>query len=61
MKVFNGLDEFVAAAGSELGPTEWLEITQDRINAFAAQVGTLWLLFWERHAEDEVFSRPYWC
>ncbi|OMC41442.1 dehydratase [Mycobacterium sp. GA-1841] len=35
MKVFNGLDEFVAAAGSELGPTEWMEITQDRVNLFA--------------------------
>lgn len=35
MKVFSGLDEFVAAAGSELGPTEWLEITQDRVNLFA--------------------------
>ncbi|WP_166903889.1 MaoC family dehydratase [Mycobacterium sp. DL440] len=35
MKVFNGLDEFVAAAGSELGPTDWLEITQDRVNLFA--------------------------
>ncbi|MUL80792.1 MULTISPECIES: MaoC family dehydratase [unclassified Mycolicibacterium] len=35
MKVFNGLDEFVAAAGSELGPTAWMEITQDRVNLFA--------------------------
>lgn len=35
MKVFNGLDEFVAAKGSELGPTEWLEITQERVNLFA--------------------------
>ncbi|WKG05417.1 MaoC family dehydratase [Mycolicibacterium sp. HK-90] len=35
MKVFNGLDEFVAAAGSELGPTEWMEITQERVNLFA--------------------------
>ena len=35
MKVFNGLDEFVAAAGSELGPTEWMEVTQDRVNLFA--------------------------
>jgi acyl dehydratase len=35
VKVFNGLDEFVAAAGSELGPTEWMEITQDRVNLFA--------------------------
>ncbi|MFN6550468.1 MaoC family dehydratase [Mycolicibacterium septicum] len=35
MKIFNGLDEFVAAKGSELGPTEWLEITQERVNLFA--------------------------
>ena len=35
MKVFDNLSEFVAAAGSQLGPTEWLEITQDRVNLFA--------------------------
>lgn len=35
MKVFSGLDEFVAAQGSELGPTEWMEITQERVNLFA--------------------------
>lgn len=35
MKKFNGLAEFVAAEGTELGPTEWLEITQDRVNLFA--------------------------
>ncbi|KHO22217.1 MaoC family dehydratase [Mycolicibacterium setense] len=35
MKVFDGLDEFVAAKGTELGPTEWMEITQDRVNLFA--------------------------
>ena len=35
MKVFNDLSEFVAAAGSQLGPTEWIEITQDRVNLFA--------------------------
>lgn len=35
MRIFNGLDEFVAAAGSELGPTDWMEITQDRVNLFA--------------------------
>ncbi|BBY16930.1 MaoC family dehydratase [Mycolicibacterium litorale] len=35
MKTFNGLDEFAAAEGAELGPTEWLEITQDRVNLFA--------------------------
>ena len=35
MKKFNGLDEFVAAEGTELGPTEWLEVNQDRVNLFA--------------------------
>jgi acyl dehydratase len=35
VKSFSGLDEFVAAQGSQLGPTEWMEITQDRVNLFA--------------------------
>ena len=35
MKKFSGLDEFVAADGAELGPTDWLEVTQDRVNLFA--------------------------
>ncbi|OWM00006.1 dehydratase [Mycolicibacterium peregrinum] len=39
MKIFNGLDEFVAAAGSELGPTDWMEITQERVNLFADATG----------------------
>jgi acyl dehydratase len=35
VKVFNGLNEFAAALGSQLGPTEWMEISQDRVNLFA--------------------------
>jgi len=35
VKKFSGLDEFVAAQGAELGPTDWLEITQERVNVFA--------------------------
>ena len=35
MKKFSGLDEFVAAQGSRLGPTDWLEVTQERVNLFA--------------------------
>jgi acyl dehydratase len=35
VKVFNGLDELAAAQGSQLGPTEWMEISQDRVNTFA--------------------------
>ncbi|MFY1621010.1 MaoC family dehydratase [Micromonospora sp. WMMD736] len=35
MKVFNGIEEFAAAEGTELGPTEWMEISQERVNVFA--------------------------
>lgn len=35
MKKFNGLPELIAAEGEQLGPTEWLEITQERVNVFA--------------------------
>ncbi|KUI04733.1 MaoC family dehydratase [Mycobacterium sp. IS-3022] len=35
MKNFSDLDEFIAAEGTQLGPTEWLEVTQDRVNLFA--------------------------
>ena len=35
MKKFSDLDELIAAEGSELGPTEWLEVTQERVNVFA--------------------------
>jgi acyl dehydratase len=39
MKIFDGLDEFVAAEGSQLGPTDWLEIQQDRVDLFADATG----------------------
>ena len=35
MKVFKGLDELAEAQGSQLGPTDWMEIGQDRVNTFA--------------------------
>ena len=35
MKKFENLAELVAAQGTQLGPTEWMEITQDRVNLFA--------------------------
>jgi acyl dehydratase len=35
VKKFKDLAEFVAAEGTQLGPTQWLEITQDRVNLFA--------------------------
>jgi acyl dehydratase len=35
MRVFESLDEFKAAKGETLGPSEWLTVTQDQINGFA--------------------------
>lgn len=39
MEVFGSLDEFASAAGRELGPTDWLEITQERVDLFADATG----------------------
>lgn len=35
MKVFQDLNEFAAAQGSQFGPTEWLRVGQDRVDLFA--------------------------
>jgi acyl dehydratase len=35
VKVFHDLNEFAGAVGSQLGPTDWLQISQDRVNLFA--------------------------
>jgi acyl dehydratase len=35
MRIFSDFDQFKAAVGTEIGASEWVEITQARINAFA--------------------------
>lgn len=35
MRIFNGFDEIKAAVGTEVGASDWIEITQDRIDKFA--------------------------
>ena len=35
MRVFESLDEFKAAKGEPLGPSEWITVTQEQINGFA--------------------------
>ncbi|MCP3811123.1 MaoC family dehydratase [Mycobacteriaceae bacterium Msp059] len=35
MKVFDNLADFESAAGTELGPTDWLEVDQQRVDKFA--------------------------
>ena len=37
--VAHGLDELRALAGADLGPSDWLEIDQDRVNVFADATG----------------------
>ena len=39
MKVITSIDDAVASVGEELGVSEWQEIDQDRINAFADATG----------------------
>jgi len=35
MRVFTTIDELGGAVGEDLGTTEWLEVTQERVDAFA--------------------------
>jgi acyl dehydratase len=35
MRIFSDFSEFKAAVGSEIGTSEWIDITQERINLFA--------------------------
>lgn len=39
MRVFATIEEFAAAVGTSLGPSEWLEVGQDRIDTFADATG----------------------
>jgi acyl dehydratase len=39
MRTFTTLEEVAAAAGEDLGTTDWLEVTQERVDAFADATG----------------------
>ncbi|MGZ4438345.1 MAG: MaoC family dehydratase [Nocardioides sp.] len=39
MRVFTTLDELTAAVGEDLGTSDWLEVTQGRVDAFADATG----------------------
>jgi len=39
MHIFNDLSDLKAAVGTEVGVSDWIEITQDRINKFAEATG----------------------
>lgn len=55
----DGLDELVALAGTTLGPTEWQEVTQARVNTFADATGDhQWLHTDPVRAADGPFGGP---
>src|ERR1700748_2187292 len=55
MRIFNGLDEIKSAAGSEIGVSDWIEITQDRINRFAeATCDEQWIHVDQERAKTEL-------
>ena len=55
MRIFNGFDEIKAAAGKEIGTSEWIEITQERINRFAeATCDEQWIHVDQERAKAEL-------
>lgn len=54
---FSSLDEFKAAIGEELGPSDWHTVTQDQINLFADATGDhQWIHVDEEKAKDGPFG-----
>ena len=57
MRTITGLDELKAAEGEELGTSDWYEVTQDDINAFADVTGDhQWIHVDIERAKDTPFG-----
>jgi acyl dehydratase len=57
MRVFNGVDELRAAAGSHLGVSDWMTVDQSRIDMFAdATDDHQWIHVDEKRAEEGPFG-----
>ncbi|MFD5232662.1 MaoC family dehydratase [Streptomyces qaidamensis] len=55
----NGLDELKKLAGSDLGTSEWIEVTQERIDTFADATGDhQWIHVDPERAKDSPFGAP---
>jgi acyl dehydratase len=55
MRIFDGFDEIRSAVGQEVGASEWIEITQDRIDRFAeATCDEQWIHVDRERAEKEL-------
>ncbi|MFJ2114349.1 MULTISPECIES: MaoC family dehydratase [unclassified Streptomyces] len=59
IRTVTGVDEIKALAGTDLGRTDWLEITQDRVNTFAdATDDHQWIHVDPERAKDGPFGAP---
>jgi acyl dehydratase len=57
MRVFTTLDEVAAAAGEELGTSDWLTVEQDRVDRFAEATGDhQWIHVDVERAKDGPFG-----
>ena len=57
MRVFTGADELLAAAGEQLGTSDWMTIDQQRVNAFADATGDRqWIHVDPQRAADGPFG-----
>jgi acyl dehydratase len=55
MRLFSDFNELKAAVGTEIGTSEWVEITQDRINRFAeATCDEQWIHIDQDRAKHEL-------
>ncbi|MEW2613572.1 MaoC family dehydratase [Streptomyces sp. NPDC047880] len=55
----NGLDELKKLAGNDLGTSEWIEVTQERIETFADATGDhQWIHVDPERAKDGPFGAP---
>ena len=57
MRVFTSFDQLSEAVGEDLGSTEWLEVTQERVDAFADATGDhQWIHVDVQKAKDGPFK-----
>src|SRR3954464_9967680 len=55
MRIFNGFNELKAAVGTEVGVSDWIEVTQERISKFAeATCDEQWIHVDQERAKAEM-------
>ena len=58
-RTINGVDELKALVGQNVGSSDWMEITQDRVNLFADATGDhQWIHVDPEKAKDGPFGGP---